>query len=92
MHPSGRHGWGGIRGASGRAWQVWQRLQMARGLKHGQDFTVTGHQAMSTAMTPRAFLTLCWQENDRRLEGYDARLLRPRLVPTIARALYRVLP
>jgi hypothetical protein len=83
------HWW---RGAYGRALQVWQRLQMARGMQHGQDFTVTGHRALHTAMTPRAFLALCLQENDRRLGGYDARLLRPRLVPTIARALYRVLP
>lgn len=83
------HWW---RGTYGRALQMWHRLQMARGLKQGQDFTVTGHQAMHTAMTPRAFLELCLQENNRRLGGYDARLLRPRLVPTIARALCRVLP
>ena len=83
-----RHWW---RGTYGRALQVWQRLQMARGLKQGQDFTVTGHQALHTAITPRTFLELCVQENDRRLSGYDARLLRPRLVPAIARTLCRVL-
>jgi hypothetical protein len=79
------------RGALGRGLQVWQRLQMARGLRGKGSFTVKGHQSLHSAMTPGSFLALCLQENARRLDPYDARLLRPRLVPGIARTLHRTL-
>ena len=84
-----RHLW---RGALGRGLQVWQRLQMARGMQPQGDFTITGHQAMHSAITPRGFLELCLQENARRFSTYDRRLLRPRLVPMLARTLCRLLP
>ena len=71
--------------------QVWQRLQMAYGLRRQGDFTVKGHQAIHDTMSPRGFLELCLQENARRLGRYDARLLRPRLVPLVATTLSRVL-
>jgi hypothetical protein len=80
------------RGAVGRGLQVWHRLQIARGISGQGDFTLKGHQSLSTAMSPRRFLQLCLQENARRLGHYDARLLRPRLVPGIARVLSRLLP
>jgi hypothetical protein len=84
-----RHLW---RGAVGRGLQVWQRLQLARGGGGQGDFTLKGHQALSTAVSPRRFLELCLHENNRRLARYDARLLRPRLVPGIAKVLSRILP
>jgi hypothetical protein len=83
-----RHLW---RGAAGRGAQMWYRLRMARGLRHQGDFTLKGHQALPHTMSPRQFLELCLHENDRRLGGYDSRLLRPRLVPGLAKALCRVL-
>jgi hypothetical protein len=70
--------------------QAWSRVQTARGVGEG-DFTLTGHQAIEVDVSPRHFLQLCLEENDRRLGCYDQRLLRPRLVPTIARALYGAL-
>jgi hypothetical protein len=70
--------------------QVWSRLQTARGVGEG-DFTLKGHEAIKTDLSPRDFLSLCVQENERRLGRYNCRLLRPRLVPTIARTLCRVL-
>lgn len=70
--------------------QAWSRIQTARGVGEG-DFTLTGHEAIDADISPRHFLHLCLQENERRLGCYDRRLLRPRLVPTIASALYRVL-
>jgi hypothetical protein len=83
-----RHLW---RGALGRGSQVWHRLQTARGVRREGDFTLKGHQSMHSAMSPRSFLELCLTENERRLRCYDARLLRPRLVPCIAKVLSRVL-
>lgn len=79
------------RGTLGRTMQVWHRLQGALQARGAQDFTMKGHQAIRMDITPRAFLELCLAENAQRLERYDARLLRPRLVPSIAYALSKVL-
>jgi hypothetical protein len=79
------------RGAVGRSVQMWYRLRMARGLQPAGDFTLKGHRTLPTSMSPRQFLELCLHENVRRLGRYDARLLRPRLVPSLAKALCRVL-
>lgn len=79
------------RGALGRGKQAWHRLQTARGAQSSGDFTIKGHQALQTAVTPRSFLSLCLAEHARRMGAYDARLLRPRLVPTLAKALCTVL-
>ena len=83
-----RHLW---RGVLGRGLQLWHRLQMARGIRQQGDFTLRGHESLPTAVSPRQFLRLCLSENERRLGGYDGRLLRPRLVPGLASALARIL-
>jgi hypothetical protein len=80
------------RGALGRVLQVWRRVQGAMGARADKDFTMKGHQSIRMDLTPRRFLELCLAENAQRLDRYDARLLRPRLVPTIAQALCKVLP
>lgn len=51
-----------------------------------------GWQFQQGSLTLRALLGRCLAENERRMVPYDPRLLRPRLVPTIARLLYRLLP
>ena len=43
-------------------------------------------------VTMRGFLETCLAENEKRMERYDSRLLRPRLAPTIARTLLAVMP
>ncbi len=55
------------------------------------NFTMNAH-AQFGDISPREFVELCIRENDRRLEGYDKRLLRPAFVPTVARAVLKTLP
>lgn len=56
-----------------------------------EGFTMNAHEAFGD-LSARAFLELCLAENDRRLAPYDARLLRPALVPAAVRFALRVLP
>jgi hypothetical protein len=84
-----RHLW---RGALGRAVQVWRRVQSALGARGDKNFTMHGHQAIRMDITPRGFLQRCLAENAQRMQPYDARLLRPRLMPGLAQALCKVLP
>lgn len=79
------------RGALGRAVQVWYRVQSALGARAQGDFTLKGHQTITMDISPRGFLQRCLAENAQRLDQYDPRLLRPRLVPGIAKAMSRVL-
>ena len=77
--------------------QVAARIRTARTMGHepgasGENFTLSAHQELGAAVTLQRLLQLCLGENDRRMAGYDSRLLRPRLVPSLARFLYRVLP
>jgi hypothetical protein len=58
----------------------------------GDNFTLSAHQDLGESITLHKLLGLCLSENERRLSPYDERLARPRLVPAIARFLYRVLP
>ncbi|MCO8649407.1 ferritin-like domain-containing protein, partial [Burkholderia multivorans] len=47
--------------------------------------------AVGDALNPRELLELCLTENDRRMAGYDTRLLRPMFVPRLARFALRFL-
>ena len=81
--------------------QVASRVKTARALGKGpqpgaakaaENFTLTAHQELGAGVTLHRLLRTCLEENDRRMSAYDERLLRPRLVPGIARVLYRLLP
>jgi hypothetical protein len=87
-----------------RAWNVTAQafdrvkgaMQMAGGngasSEGTQDgFTLKSHTAFGD-FTLRSFLELCLAENERRLAIYDARLLRPALVPGMVRALLKMMP
>lgn len=62
----------------------------------GKDETQVGFTMKSHSIfgdfSLRAFLETCLEENNKRLAPYDARLLRPMLVPSVVRAMIKVLP
>jgi hypothetical protein len=80
--------------------QVASRVKTARtmgkpqpaGAASSENFTLKAHQDLGTDVTLHRLLGLCLSENERRMAEYDVRLKRPRLVPGIARVLFRVIP
>ncbi len=69
---------------------IYERIGIARGLDTGgemQDanFAMQGSSAIGVDLSLAELIDLCLAENDRRMAGYDQRLLRPRLAPTLAR-------
>ena len=78
---------------------VWERIGLARGLDSGgaaaaqdNNFTMTGSKSLGAAPISLAGLVdLCLAENDRRLAGYDPRLIRPAVVPRLMRLARRFL-
>lgn len=75
--------------------QVGSRIRTAidvGGQASQDDFAMKSHQSFAADLTPRAFLETCLHENGRRLGRYDPRLLRPTLVPRLARLALRFLP
>ena len=53
------------------------------------SFTATGAGAVTKDLTLEKFLSICLQENERRMSVYDERLLRPQLMPSLAEAALR---
>jgi hypothetical protein len=90
-----------------RAWnitaQAFDRIQGAMqmaggGKKDGEardasqdGFTLKSHAAFGD-FSLRSFLELCLSENVRRFAPYDARLLRPMLVPSVVKTVVKLLP
>jgi len=76
---------------------VYERIGLARGIGAGGDsapqdnnFTLTGSKAVADVdVSPAALIDICLAENDRRMIGYDPRLLRPAVMPRLARLARR---
>jgi hypothetical protein len=68
--------------------QIWKRVGTAQEID-GDNFTRKGGSAIGIDIAPRRFLELCLAENERRLSRYNARLLRPRIMPAAARLAMR---
>jgi hypothetical protein len=72
---------------------VRERIGFARGIGAGKDenprdnnFTVTGTKAVADVDLPLpTLIDICLTENDRRMAGYDPRLLRPTTIPRLVR-------
>jgi hypothetical protein len=73
---------------------IWERLGIARDLGNGvqdNNFTVTGAKSVGNDIKVAELIDICLAENDRRMGAYDPRLLRPVLVPTLARLARRLM-
>ena len=74
---------------------LWERLGLARSVgaadapataPQDNNFTLTGSKAVGAIdLSVCELIDLCLKENERRLSGYDARLLRPTFVPRLMR-------
>ncbi|TKC81236.1 ferritin-like domain-containing protein [Trinickia terrae] len=78
------------------AFLIWERIGIARGIDadgvmHDAKFAATGASNIGEELSPRAMIELCLTENDRRMSGYDERLLRPTTVPRLAKFALRFL-
>jgi hypothetical protein len=74
------------------AFLVWERIKTARavgGKAEDNNFTVTGSQSIGVDVDVASLMDVCLAENDRRLSGYDPRLVQPRLVPRLVRLARR---
>jgi hypothetical protein len=76
---------------------VWERIGIAKGIDaegNARDagFAMSGSGAIGIDLEPRQLIELCLAENERRMAGYDRRLLRPLTVPRLARLARRFLP
>ena len=76
---------------------VRERIGLARGagasrgaIPQDNNFTLTGSKAVADIdLSAAALFDLCLAENERRMAGYDSRLLRPQVVPSLVRLLRR---
>jgi hypothetical protein len=101
-----RRPWFALKVAAVWAFLVWERIGIARGVGGGSanapvspastaqdnNFTLNGSKAVGDGdLSAVELLEICLAENDRRLGGYDRRLLRPVAVPGLARLAHRVM-
>jgi hypothetical protein len=71
---------------------IWERIGIARDMGSGvQDanFTVTGAKSVGNDINVATLIDICLAENSRRMSAYDKRLLRPAVVPALARLARR---
>jgi hypothetical protein len=73
---------------------IWERIGLARGVGNrgskppvqDNNFTLTGGRAVGAVdLSVATLVDICLEENERRLAGYDSRLLRPNFVPRVLR-------
>jgi hypothetical protein len=79
---------------------VRERIGLARSVGASQEeaapqdnnFTLTGSKAVADIdLSAAALIDICLEENERRLTGYDPRLLRPAVMPGLVRLVRRFL-
>jgi hypothetical protein len=73
---------------------IWERVRIARDVGHGvqdNNFTLSGAKSVGADIGLAGLIELCLAENQRRMSPYDERLLRPAVVPTLARLARRLM-
>jgi hypothetical protein len=71
---------------------IWERIGIARDVGSGvqdNNFTVTGAKAVGDDIDVAELIDICLAENERRMGAYDRRLLRPFVVPALAKLVRR---
>lgn len=94
--PWWRRPWHALRVAAIWIALVRERLAIARGIDadggvHDSNFLAANRGTLNATLTPKALLDMCLEENERRMSGYDARLVRPSVMPAVARFALRFL-
>jgi hypothetical protein len=64
----------------------------ADGGKGGDNFIVAGGETLTVGLTPHKLVQIALAEDTRRMERYDKRLLRPRIMPFLGRIALKILP
>ncbi|MGD0493500.1 MAG: ferritin-like domain-containing protein [Steroidobacteraceae bacterium] len=73
---------------------IWERIGIARNVGGGAEdnnFTLTASKSVHDDIDAADLIATCLSENERRMSLYDRRLLRPRLVPALARWALRLM-
>jgi hypothetical protein len=78
---------------------IWERIGIVRSVsgdggsaatRQDNNFTLTGSKAVGAVeLSVAGLIDVCLEENDRRLAGYDPRLVRPNFVPRLMRFVRR---
>lgn len=94
--PWWRRPWFVLKTAAVWVFLIWERVGLAKGIDAGaaaqdSNFTVHGTGAVGDQLNLAQMIDLCLEENERRMAGYDSRLLRPRIVPFMARIVRKFL-
>ncbi|MDR3097376.1 MAG: ferritin-like domain-containing protein [Paraburkholderia sp.] len=92
--PWWRRPWHSLRVAAIWIKLVWDRVAIARGIDaegvaHDSNFLPANREVLGDSLKPRDMIELCLSEDQQRMKGYDSRLLRPTLVPALARLALR---
>ena len=64
---------------------ILERIETARDVGGGDNFTMTGHESMGIEIDLAGLMKTCLEENERRMSCYDERLLRPTFMPRMVR-------
>ena len=92
-----RRPWFWVKVAAVWVFLVWERIGLARNVGSSQterpqdnNFTLTGSKAVADIdLSIAGLIDICLEENERRLAGYDPRLLRPKVMPCLVRLMRR---